>query len=201
MTREDIIQNSLKQFLLNGIRKMTVQQIVIPLGISTKTVYKYFSGKEELLEACLMVHYEKMSLEFKKITDGTSNPAEKLFGLLFMSLEEDFKVAPVFYHDLNYYYPEMQDKVIAKYYENNGLYITNVIKNGMEQGVFRADLHASVVLMALRLLYRSLTRTGEYREFGLNPFELAANTVVVFLRGICTPKGIKILDNLKYLSP
>ena len=201
MTREDIIQNSLKQFLLNGIRKMTVQQIVIPLGISTKTVYKYFSGKEELLEACLMVHYGKMSLEFKKMTGGTSNPAQKLFGLLFMSLEEDFKVAPIFYHDLNYYYPELQDKVIAKYYENNGLYITNVIKNGMEQGVFRSDLNAPVVLMALRLLYRSLTRTGEYREFDLSPFELASNTVVVFLRGICTAKGIKILDNLKYLSP
>jgi AcrR family transcriptional regulator len=201
MTREDIIQNSLKQFLLNGIRKMTVQQIVAPLGISTKTVYKYFSGKEELLEACLLVHYEKMSLDFNNMMTNSSNPAEKLFKLFFMGLEEDFKVAPVFYHDLNYYYPEMQDKVISRYYENSGEYVTNAIKNGMAQGFFRPDLNAVVVLEALHLLYRSLTRTGQYREFELSPNELAANTVVVFLRGICTPKGIKILDNVKYLSP
>ncbi|NHA03765.1 TetR/AcrR family transcriptional regulator [Mucilaginibacter sp. HC2] len=201
MTKEDIIQNSLKQFLLNGIRKMTVQQIVAPLGISTKTVYKYFSGKEELLEACLLVHYEKMGQEFKKMIANSSNPAERLFKMFFMGLEEDFKVAPVFYHDLNYYYPEMQDKVISRYYENNGQHITDTIKNGMEQGFFRPELNARVVLESLGLLYRSLTRTGQYREFNLSPFELASNTIVVFLRGICTPKGIKILDNLKYLSP
>jgi len=201
MTREDIIQNSLRQFLFNGIRKMTVQQIVAPLGISTKTVYKYFSGKEELLEACLLVHYEKMSLDFKKLMASSDNPAEKLFRLFFMSLEEDFKVAPVFYHDLNYYYPEMQDKVIARYFENNGQYVTDVFKNGIEQGFFRPELNTTVVLTALYLLYRSLTRTGEYRKFNLSPFELASNTLVVYLRGICTLKGIKILDNLKYLSP
>ena len=201
MTREDIIQNSLKQFLLNGIRKMTVQQIVTPLGISTKTVYKYFNSKEELLEACLLIHYEKMSLDFKKLMASSYNPAEKLFRLFFMSLEEDFKVAPVFYRDLNYYYPEMQDKVIAMYFENDGQYMTDAIKNGMKQGFFRPELNAAVVLESLGLLYRSLTRTGQYREFNLSPFELASNTVVVFLRGICTPKGIKILDSLKYLSP
>lgn len=201
MTKEDIIQNSLKQFLLNGIRKMTVQQIVAPLGISTKTVYKYWGSKEELLEACLLVHYEKMGREFKKMIANSSNPAERLFRMFFMGLEEDFKVAPVFYHDLNYYYPEMQDKVISRYYENNGQHITDTIKNGMEQGFFRQELNARVILESLGLLYRSLTRTGQYREFNLSPFELASNTIVVFLRGICTPKGIKILDNLKYLSP
>jgi len=48
--KKEILQTSLKQFLKHGIRQMSIQKLVEPLGISTKTVYKYFKNKEELLE-------------------------------------------------------------------------------------------------------------------------------------------------------
>ena len=200
MTKEDIIQNALKQFLLNGIRKMTIQQIIAPLGISTKTVYKHFSSKEELLEACLIIHYERMSQEFNGFGRQDMDPASRLFFIFFKGLEEDFKAAPVFYYDLNYYYPEIQDNVLSKYQEIYHSFIINAIKDGIDQGYFHAELHEPVVLETLGLLYRSLTRTGQYDKFELSPFDLVANTLTVYLRGICTAKGIEILNNLKPLS-
>lgn len=197
MTKENIIQNSLKQFLLNGIRKMTIQQIIAPLGISTKTVYKHFNSKEELLEACLIIHYEKMSHEFRGFAEHSADPATLFFNIFLKGLEEDFKTAPVFYHDLNYYYPEIQDKILSKHQETFGLIISKAMNDGMEQGFFIRELNPVVVLETLGLLYRSLTRTGQYDKFELSPFDLASNTLVVYLRGICTAKGINVLDNLK----
>src|SRR5689334_18277748 len=58
--REEILDTSLQRFLKFGIRKMTIQKLVEPLGISTKTVYKYFSDKEALLKECLAVHYARL---------------------------------------------------------------------------------------------------------------------------------------------
>ncbi|WPU92259.1 TetR/AcrR family transcriptional regulator [Mucilaginibacter sabulilitoris] len=200
MTKEDIIQNALKQFLLNGIRKMTIQQIIAPLGISTKTVYKHFNSKEELLEACLVIHYGRMSQEFNDFGRSDMDPANRLFFIFFKGLEEDFKAAPVFYHDLNYYYPEIHDNVLSKYQEIYHKFIINAIKDGIDQGYFHPELHEPVVLETLGLLYRSLTRTGQYDKFELSPFDLVANTLTIYLRGICTAKGIKILNNLKPLS-
>lgn len=197
MTKEDLIQNALNQFLLNGIRKMTIQQLTAPLGISTKTVYKHFSSKEELLEACLLIHYGKMSERFKGFAELDKDPASLLFYIFFKGLEEDFNVAPVFYHDLNYYYPEIQDKVIAKYHEIYDTLIINTLKDGMDHGFFRPELNVTIILEALRLLYRSITRTGQYDKYDLTPLELAANTLAVYLRGICTLKGIEILNHLK----
>ena len=55
--KEEILQTSLKQFLKHGIREMSIQKLVEPMGISTKTVYKYFKNKEELLEEALHLHY------------------------------------------------------------------------------------------------------------------------------------------------
>ena len=55
--KEEILQTSLDQFLKYGIREMSIQKLIEPLGISTKTVYKYFKNKEELLEEALHLHF------------------------------------------------------------------------------------------------------------------------------------------------
>jgi len=44
--KEKIIEIALQQFLKHGIRKMTVQKLTGPLGVSTKTVYNFFNNKE-----------------------------------------------------------------------------------------------------------------------------------------------------------
>ena len=46
--KRKILQTSLEQFLKYGIRKMSVQKLVEPLPISTKTVYKHSKNKEDL---------------------------------------------------------------------------------------------------------------------------------------------------------
>ena len=48
--KQKIIQGALQQFLTHGIRKMTMQKLVEAMGLSTKTVYKYFTDKEDLLQ-------------------------------------------------------------------------------------------------------------------------------------------------------
>lgn len=51
--KEEILQTSIGQFLKDGIGKMSIQKLVEPLRISSKTVYKYFKYKEEFLEEAL----------------------------------------------------------------------------------------------------------------------------------------------------
>ena len=55
--KDEIKQTALRQFLKFGIREMSIQKLVEPMGISTKTVYKFFKNKEELLEEALHLFY------------------------------------------------------------------------------------------------------------------------------------------------
>lgn len=57
--KEEILRKSLKLFLKHGIRDMSNQKLVELLGISTKTIYKYFKNKEELLEEVLYLYHDK----------------------------------------------------------------------------------------------------------------------------------------------
>ncbi len=51
--RKKILDTARNRFYKWGFKKVTVDEIVSDLGISKKTVYKFFSGKKELLIAVL----------------------------------------------------------------------------------------------------------------------------------------------------
>jgi AcrR family transcriptional regulator len=194
--KQDIINTSLAGFLKYGIRKMTVQKLVAPLGISTKTVYKYFRDKENLLTQCLEIHYSKLLKEVFSNENKYPNAVQALAGSWKEAIETDFGVNSVFYHDINYYYPALQDKILKKHSEKiNGVFI-GLIKSGIAQGYFRKDINPPIVLQAIGILYTSLTRTTQFRKFRLSPAALLDQTILVYLRGICTHKGLEEIKSI-----
>ncbi|MFD1817501.1 TetR/AcrR family transcriptional regulator [Pseudarcicella hirudinis] len=198
--RENIVSSSLQQFLIHGIRKMTIQQIIHPLGLSTKTVYKHFANKEALLEECLILHYSGMFLKMKDLEMNYSSPLLLLFQLHIKGIELDFKVNPVFYYDLNHYYPDLQDNVMRSGAQEAQHFMVNIIEKGKNQHYIRSEISTTVILETLGLLYRSLTRTNTFDKFNVSVFELAENTLGVYLRGICTEKGLIEINNHKNLT-
>ncbi|ADB37486.1 TetR/AcrR family transcriptional regulator [Spirosoma linguale] len=192
--KEKIISSALEQFLRFGIRKVTVQQIIYPLGLSTKAVYKYFGSKEELLENCLDVQYGNLLRQFKAIEARENNPIWILFKVYGKLMALDFETSPLFYNDLNRYYPDLQDKVIQIHFNKFILFFTNIVEAGKQQGFIQPTLHTPVFLVTQNALYRMLTRSDTYHPFKQSPFYTANYTIGVYLRGICTIKGIQEID-------
>jgi AcrR family transcriptional regulator len=194
--KQDIIKTSLAGFLKHGIRKMTLQKLVEPLGISTKTVYKYFDDKEDLLAQCLHLHYSQI-LEDALITmNQYPNAVQALAGSWKKAMETDFGANRVFYHDINYYYPALQDKILKKHGEKINSAFMDLINSGIAQGYFRKDIHPPVVHQAMAVLYTSLTRTTQYKRFRLSPEALLDQTLQVYLRGICTDIGLEEINSI-----
>jgi len=198
--KEKIIETSLQQFLQHGIRNITMQKLVLTLGISTKTMYKYFDDKEELLEECLKIHYKGTDKAIQKLLQGSPNAVVSLCRVYSKSLELDFGTNHLFYHDLNHYYPDLQDKVIKQYSTNAVKILIAIIEQGIAEGSFQPHLQPPVVLQALSVLYTSITRFDTYKKFALNPNDLIDHTINIYLKGICTDKGLQIVNQLTELS-
>ena len=195
--KEDIVEKSLQAFLEQGIRSMTMQKLAAALGISTKTLYKYFADKEALLEACLMAHYAGMDQEIKGIVAAEPNPVDFICALYEKSTALDFGANYLFYHDLNHYYPDLQDKVIVRNAGLIGDILTSTLQLGIDDGYFLPYLQPLVVLQAITVLYTSVTRFDTYSNFNLSPEELVKHTIDIYLRGICTDKGLQIINRIK----
>ena len=191
--REEIITTSLQRFLKYGIRRMTIQRLVAPLGISTKTVYKYFANKQELLKNCLVIHYSKLLDETQLSESGFPNAVIAIQNMWESAINTDFGINRVFYQDLNHYYPALQDEILKKYSSRISGSVIRQIEQGIHEGFFRKDLQAAIVFETMTILYTSITRSGQYKKFKLPPIELIRQTLMVYLRGILTEKGLKEL--------
>jgi AcrR family transcriptional regulator len=198
LMREKIIEVSLQEFLTHGIRTMTMQKLVLSLGISTKTMYKYFNNKEELLEECLKLHYKGLIAGIRSVQEDSPNVVVSLYNVYSKSMALDFGTDHLFYHDLNYYYPELQDKAIKLYSNGAGDALIGLISQGVSEGYFLDYLKAPLVLQTLTALYSSVTRSDVYKDFD-SKRELIKHTVAIYLRGICTEKGLQIMNELKGL--
>lgn len=191
--KDQIIEVSLQQFLKHGIRKMTVQKLIEPMGISTKTVYKYFSDKEDLLKHCLVKHYSELAKGFDLLSQEEQNPVIKIFKLWYTAMQLDFGVNHIFYQDLNYYYPQLQDAVLHKFFKKKFSEFGKFVGMGIKQGYFRDDIEPAIIPEVISILYSGITRTNQLKKYKLTPIALMQNTIEAYLRGICTDKGLKEL--------
>ena len=143
--KNEILQTSLQYFLKHGIRKMSNDKLVEVLGISTKTLYKYFKNKEDLLEQALDYYYAQQYEGLKKMPADQS-AACALFDIWYNAIVAGYKINNLFYKDLHYYYPELGKKseaaVIKKFSEQFLL----IIQRGINKGSFRKEIIPEVVL-------------------------------------------------------
>lgn len=80
--RDEIILQAFQVFYKHGFHASGVDSLLADSGISKRTLYKYFSSKEELIEATIE-HYRNHTLTamVEELTRRSSNPKEKLLAI------------------------------------------------------------------------------------------------------------------------
>jgi len=191
--KNEILQTALDQFLKFGIRDMSIKKLIEPLGISTKTVYKYYKNKEELLEEVLQLLYSQQYQLIENLS-ADQNVVTLLFDIWYLAIEKAFDVNNIFYKDLHYYYPKLERKNEIELGKKFGQQFQNLIRKGMNQGVFRDGLLPEVAMEGIYVLYNAIARTELFKRFGVSPYEILFNTIALYIRGLCTQKGLQELE-------
>lgn len=194
--KDEILKTALQQFVTNGIREMSVQKLVSQLSISTKTFYKYFENKEELLRDVIRLHYDLQYTELEKQV-FEKNPLVLFYEIWQMATLREFNVSNRFFSDLNYYYPALQQQIEheigSKFWER----LKQIIENGVAKGFFRTDIKPYIILESIALLLNGISRTEKFSKYNSPAEEIYNNSIAVLIRGICTSTGIEVLE--KYL--
>lgn len=192
ISKQEIVDIALKGFLKNGIQSFTIKKITKLTGISTKTVYKFFDDKSDLLKVCLQTHYSNFYKEVLKVDAESDNPIEAMLSTLNWVVKLEFKVNPKFYRELNQYYPQLQDEILRANSKIPDFFIAN-LKKGKQEGLFILDINEELIWITFQRLYRGITRDNIYAVLNVPTTTLLYNTVLVFLRGMCTTEGLQVL--------
>ncbi|MGJ8744097.1 TetR/AcrR family transcriptional regulator [Polaribacter sp.] len=193
--REKILEKSKELFLNLGFKSVTMDEIANSLGVSKKTIYKYYKNKTELVDAVTNHMFDTICGGIDSICELNMNPIEELFSIKRLVLEnlKDEKSSP--FYQLQKYYPKIYASLKQKQFHIMQDCVINNLKNGIEMELYRPAIDLEFIS---RIYFNGIVGIKDKDLFPLTNYSM--NTLLNYfleyhLRGICTEKGILQLEN------
>jgi hypothetical protein len=189
--KEKIIIKATEMFFKLGFKSVTMDDISAKLGISKKTLYKYFSNKEELIEAgCDYIHVI-IHKKFEDIIQLGKNAIEENFIVREM-FDEMFKTdgdAPLY--QLKKHYPFIYDKIRERESHQCKSFFHQNLEKGIKQGLYCKEINIEQTVLFYYLLIFGINEHYE-SEKEVNKNELGA--LKYHTKSIATAEGLKELE-------
>lgn len=164
------------------------------LGVSKRTIYENFKDKDELLNFCLESGMKKQRKRYKEIIKSSSNIIEAILTFIKNSINTLNLINPVFFSDLQKYYPSQWSKYIEVNNSQNLDKTIQLLKKGVEEGLFRKSINLEIVGKLILEQFNLLNNQDIFLEDRYSKVEVFENIVINFTRGIATSKGISYLE-------
>lgn len=185
-----ILQVATLLFHRYGIRQVKMDDIANDLKISKRTLYEIYENKEVLLFEVLSAQKaaEKKSLsEFDKPGTNVINIIIELYKL---RTREFSRINPIFFEDIHRY-PNLLNYV-RKLHAEKACDIKAFMQRGVDEGYFLSNVNYEVVAILADAAGQAIMNNFLYKTYEIK--ELFRIYVLLFTRGLCTPKGVEMLD-------
>ena len=192
--REKILLGATDLFLNYGFKSVTMDDIANALGVSKKTIYQHFDNKTKLVEATTLNLFDSIACGIDHICSLGKNPIEEIYSIKRFVMEhlKDEKSSPQY--QLQKYYPKIFNTLKSKQFEVMQTCVVDNLNKGINQGLYRDSINVEFIA---RIYFNSMIAIKDKDLFPLKKFSmnmLMSNYLEYHLRGICTPKGLDILN-------
>lgn len=198
--QEKILKTSLELFFKYGIKRVTMDDIAKELGMSKKTIYHYYKEKDDLVNQLCIVEMQKQELIFKNIEKQANDPIHEIIIISNTVSEMMQHINPVFFLDLQKFHSNAF--LEFQKFKDNCAYkdLLRNIKAGKEIGVYRNDID-EVFTAKYRLAQIDMLMFGNYFSFEKISFTQSHQLLLdMFVHGICTLKGHKLINEYKQIK-
>jgi TetR/AcrR family transcriptional regulator, biofilm operon repressor len=189
--KEKIIKKATDMFLKLGFKSVTMDDIACEMGISKKTIYKYFNNKEKLIEEGTEVIHQKIHALMDDVVSKNFNAIEENFEMrkMFKEMFQSFDHSPAY--QLKKHYPEIYEKMMANEIKDcNKMFSQNIVK-GIQQGLYRQETD---VESATKFYYTLIFSINENTQLESDAYKLEGKALEYHTRAIATAKGIIELE-------
>ena len=190
--KDKIIKKATDMFLKLGFKSVTMDDIACEMCISKKTIYKYFSNKERLIEEGTEVIHQKIHTLMEEVISQNHNAIAENFQMreMFKQMFQSFDHSPAY--QLKKHYPEIYDKMICNEIEDCSQMFRQNIEKGIVEGLYRKETDIEA---AVKFYYTLIFSINENTIMEKDTYELEAKALEYHTRAIATPKGILELQN------
>ena len=200
-----ILQVAYKFFIEKGYKNTTMDEIAQELGISKKTLYKYFPGKLELLAAAFDMLTTKLSIKVNALLDNELIPyTVKLKSLLTKVATDIAPINPKILDELREFAPEIWKKLLDYIRESGYLRFQKLIQEGIKKGFVLPNTNVTFVVFVYTSAIQNLIDNkflsqfpDEMRaSFDFTPSQVYDQAIQIIYSGILTEEAQKELRQI-----
>ncbi len=185
-----IMDTAMMLFAQQGVRAVKMHDIARHLGISKRTLYEIYTDKEELLYQGVMTYGKEKHEYLVKFAKEASNVIEVIVEAYQMKIKEAHSVNPLFYEDIMRY-PRVES-FIKDEHERTREGFVRFMHRGVEEGCLRSDVNYLLFQYFLDDIGLYVMNNQLMKKYSVE--ELFGNLFLVTLRGLCTTKGLQLLE-------
>jgi len=189
--KDKIINKAKEMFLRLGFKSITMDDIACEMCISKKTIYKYFSNKDILIEESIQMVHKEVHETIDKIVSKNFNAIEENFEIkrMFKEMFKSAESSPIY--QLKKHYPEVYAKALSSQIEVCETCFRNNILKGMNEGLYRENLDVDNYI---KFYYTLIFNINENTASGIEAEELELKALEYHIRAMATLAGIIELE-------
>jgi AcrR family transcriptional regulator len=192
-----ILPRARARFFAQGYAAFTMDDLAADLGMSKKTLYVHFRGKDRLLRAVIDGLGREIRAEADALlADRRLGFAAKLHRFAAAMMRRLAEMNPRTLRDLPRLAPDLHRRILAMRARNIPYVFGRFIDQGRRTGMVRADVDTAFAVAFFLQAMQGLLEPGVLARLGLPPREVPPRAIQLLFGGLLTPAGRKAHEKL-----
>jgi len=192
-----IVRQAREHLFAHGYCQCTMDDLAAELGMSKKTLYAHFPGKDDIVRAVL----EQLGAEVRAEADAlfanrSLTFAEKLRGFAEGMFDRLSRLNPRTPRELQRYAPHLHQLLVEIRQRNIPYVFGRFIEEGKLTGKVRDDVDAAFAVEFFLAAMQTLLQSGALERLKLAPRDLVPRAIDLLFDGLLTPAGRKEHEKL-----
>ncbi len=192
-----ILETARRQLFTYGYNALTMDDLAHELGISKKTLYLHFPGKDAIIGLIIDGIGRTIRSEMDAVlNDPALNFAQKLRGVVDVVAPRLAQTSPAMLRELQRYAPRIHQKIDELRQKNIPYVFGRLFRAGIAEGAVRADLDPDFAAQFWLQSMRGLTHPDTLAATHLTLRQTLEKALELFTGGLLTPGGRKDYEKL-----
>ncbi|MDP1678299.1 MAG: TetR/AcrR family transcriptional regulator [Bacteroidota bacterium] len=188
--KERIFTAAREYFFTNGFSKVTMEEFAQSMGMSKKTIYKFFPSKDDIVKAITREQLITIDNQCKSFrNDSSMEFIDRIKSTIGYLTTEMQKMKPQFYIDIQRTMPDLWKEVDNFRNEKVTNDFALMVQQGVDLDIFRSDVNVQVFVLMYSSAMRSIVNPETLSHLPLNLSQAYQAAVTVFFEGMMTDEG------------
>jgi len=182
-TKNIILEQGFAQFSQNGMRQFTVESLATNLGMSKKTIYKFFPTKEILIEKVIGNFTGSIKKKFMTVVESDDDPINKFNSVMEFLRKKIGYIKMENLAEVKIRYPQIWNN-IEDFRLEMVRYITTIFEEAQDKGFANPELNMDVVAIIYINIINATFQPKFFLKNNLAPVDTIKTFVKMVTEGI-----------------